>query len=393
MTPSTDQLLGAHDWMFPVPIHYGPGRLREVPHHCRAAGMSRPLVVTDRTSATLPFVGQLLDRLRADGLDHSLYCDISPNPRDIEIISGGACFRDGGHDGVVAIGGGSGMDGGKAIATIANNALAPRAFDYERTLPLLSKEQAFPPLVTIPTTAGTGAETESTAMLTDTARGMKYCTWHPQLKPTCTVLDPELTLGLPATLTAWTGCDALVHGIEGYCVPGFHPLCDGAAREGLRLIHRWLGIAVNEPQNLYARGAMLVGSCLAGIAFVKGLGLVHAISHMVGAEYDTHHGLTNAIALPAVLRFNAPAITDEVPPLAQALGIKDPSFTAFYGAICALLDSLAIPATLAEIGPTPDSVSRLAKKTALDTAATTNPRIASIVEIEATITEALIHGR
>ena len=252
---------------------------------------------------------------------------------------------------------------------------------------------AFPPLITIPTTAGTGAETESTAMITDTLRKMKWCVWHPELKPALALLDPELTLGLPPHLTAWTGVDALVHAIEAYCVPGFNPLCDGLALEGMRLIAEGLPRAVRAPDDLEARGAMLVGSCLAGIAFLKGLGLVHAISHMVGAEYDTQHGLTNAILLPAVLDFNAPEIGDKIPPMAQAMGLKEPSFEAFHGWVCELLDALDIPKTLAEIGVPADCAPRIAAKALQDSAAGTNPRGLSVQDIEAVLHQALTRGR
>ncbi|HJL57694.1 MAG TPA: iron-containing alcohol dehydrogenase, partial [Arenicellales bacterium] len=176
---------------------------------------------------------------------------------------------------------GSGMDGGKAIATVANNGIDLWDFESGKTPPDMTNEASFPALICIPTTAGTGAETESTAMVTEVARMMKLCTWHPELKPALALLDPEVTLGLPANLTAWTGCDAIVHAIEAYCVPEFHPMCDGIAIEGLRLVSNWLPTAVMEPGNIEARGAMLTGSCLAGISFLKGLGLVHAISHMV----------------------------------------------------------------------------------------------------------------
>ena len=311
--------LEPQDWSFPVPIIYGPGRLSEIADLSTRAGMTKPLIVTDRGSAGLPFIADLKGYLSKGGLDSAIYSNISPNPRDDEIAAGKAQYRAGGHDGIIAIGGGSGMDGGKALALCANNDLDLWAFEYEQSPPDMAWHPAFPPLITIPTTAGTGAETESTAMITDTVRKMKWCIWHADLKPAFAVLDPEITLGLPVKLTAWTGVDAMVHAIEAYCVPGFNPLCDGLALEGLRLVGRWLPVAVAEPSNLEARGAMLAGSCLSGIAFLKGLGLVHAISHMVGAEYDTQHGLTNAIVLPAVLRHNAPAMTDRVAVMAQAM--------------------------------------------------------------------------
>ncbi|MEM7406439.1 MAG: iron-containing alcohol dehydrogenase [Pseudomonadota bacterium] len=393
MTPTTADLLAPQDWSFPIPIHYGPGRVREIAGRCRAAGMSRPLVVTDRGTAALPFIERIVGLLEADGLACQLYAGFSPNPRDDEVGAGRDLFRAGGHDGVVAVGGGSGMDGGKAVATVANNDFDLWAFEFEQTSPAIGPDQAFPPLITIPTTAGTGAETESTAMVTETRRMMKFCTWHPQFSPTAAILDPELTVGLPASMTAWTGCDALVHAVEGFCVPGFHPLCDGAALEGLRLINRWLRRAVAEPTDLEARGGMLVGSCLAGISFLKGLGLVHAISHMVGAEFDTQHGLTNAVTLPAVLRFNEPAIAHEIQPLAEAMGLEDTSFDSFYAANCALLDDLDIPRTLADIGVLPNRTMPLAEKAIVDSAAGTNARIATVDEIAAVIDDVLTFGR
>jgi len=381
------------DWSFPIPLAYGPGRLREIAGFAARAGISSPLIVTDSGSRDLPFIENTLRCLRDAGLRAALYGEISPNPRDTEIETGRAQFRAGGHDGVIAIGGGSGMDGGKAVCLVAGNDLDLRQFDYDAPVPNLVPPAAFPPLITVPTTAGTGAETDSTAMVTDTARMMKYCAWHPGLKPTVALLDPTLTVGLPPRLTAWTGCDAMVHAIEAYCVPSFHPLCNGVALEGLRLIHHWLRKAVSAPEDLEARGGMLVGSCLAGIAFLKGLGLVHAISHMVGAEYDTHHGLTNAIVLPAVLRFNAPAIAAQVPALADAMGVPDKSFDGFYAAVCALLDDLDIPKTLADIGVPTDCAPAVARKAAQDAAAGTNPRPATVAEIEQVLGQALKIGR
>ena len=381
--------LESADWSFPVPVVYGPGRLREVARLCASAGMARPLVVTDRGSARLPFVEALTARLGGA----AVHSDISPNPRDDEIAAGRARYREGGHDGIVAIGGGSGMDGGKAIALTATNDINLWAFEYERESPDMTGHPPFPPLICIPTTAGTGAETESTAMITDTVRLMKWCIWHPELKPSFALLDPELTLGLPETLTAWTGADAMVHAIEAYCVPATHPFCDGVALEGLRLVSRWLPVAVREPGNLEARGAMLAGSCLAGVAFLKGLGLVHAVSHMIGAEYDTQHGLTNAVLLPAVLRFNAPAIAEKAGPMAQAMGLSDPSFDAFHARVCALLDEIGIPRTLADIGVPADCAARIAQKAMEDSAAGTNPRALRAETVAAVIEEALTTGR
>jgi alcohol dehydrogenase class IV len=285
-------MLAPHDWGFPVQIAYGPGRIAEIGQRCIALGIKNPLIVTDRGSRNLEFISRLQTYLATAGLTSALFCEISPNPIDTEISFGRAAFRNGTHDAIIAIGGGSAMDGGKAICLTANNNIDLWDFEFEQPAPLINRGNEFPKLITVPTTAGTGAETESTGMVTHSAKAMKFCVWHPNLKPSLALLDPELTLGLPVNLTAWTGADALVHAIEAFLVPGFNPLCDGLALEALSLISTWLPVVVAEPQNITARGGMQVGSCLAGISFLKGLGLVHAISHMIGAEFNTHHGLT-----------------------------------------------------------------------------------------------------
>jgi len=388
-----DGILNPQDWSFPVPIKYGPGRLVEAGGHCIMMGVHNPLIVTDRGSHKLPFIGQLQNHLTNAGLTVGLYSDISPNPKDTEIGAGRAQFISGGHDAIIAIGGGSAMDGGKSICLTANNDIDLWAFEYEQKAPEINANQSFPKLITIPTTAGTGAETESTAMVTHVEKGMKFCVWHPELKPSLVLLDPELTIGLPANLTAWTGADAMTHAIEAYLVPGFNPLCDGLALEGLALVSKWLQISVNEPHNMKARGAMLVGSCLGGIAFLKGLGLVHAISHMVGAEFDTQHGLTNAVVLPVVLRFNLPGQELKVQRMAQAMGLEDTSTEGFIRHIEGVLDDINIPNSLSDLDIPMASAQRLAEKSILDSAAQTNPRTATVPEISTLIEEAILKAR
>jgi alcohol dehydrogenase class IV len=386
-------LLEPQDWSFPVPIAYGPGRLSEIGQRCVAMGLSNPLVVTDKGSRDLPFIAQLLASLTEAGLSSEVFSDISPNPRDDEIGGGRETFRSGGHDAIIAIGGGSAMDGGKAVCLTARNDIDLWAFEWEQPPAEIDSDQGFPTLITIPTTAGTGAETESTAMVTHTGKGMKFCICHPKLKPSLALLDPDLTVGLPANLTAWTGVDAMVHAIEAYCVPGFHPLCDGLALEGLALVTKWLPIAVRDPTNLAARGGMLVGSCMAGIAFLKGLGHVHAISHMVGAEFNTQHGLTNAIVLPVVLRFNLPGMEPKVKRMADVMGLQDASVDAFIAEIERLLDDINIPRSLSEIGIPADCATRIAEKALQDGAAGTNPRTASITEMRTLIETAIAKAR
>ncbi|MEL6417872.1 MAG: iron-containing alcohol dehydrogenase [Pseudomonadota bacterium] len=386
-------LLAPHDWTFPVPIAYGPGRIGEIGSRCADDGIEKPLIVTDRNSANLPFISVLLQHLTDAGLKAAIYSDISPNPRDDEIGAGSATFREGGHDAVIAIGGGSAMDGGKAICLTANNDVPLWDFEYEQPSPKLGPAHPFPKLITIPTTAGTGAETESTAMITHVDKGMKFCVWHPDLKPSLALLDPGLTTGLPPNLTAWTGADALTHAIEAYCVPGFNPLCDGLALEGLSLINEWLPTAVREPENMAARGGMLVGSCLAGIAFLKGLGMVHAISHMIGAEYDTQHGLTNAIVLPVVLRYNLVGQEPKVRRMAETMHFEDPSVPGFIAGVERLLDEIDIPKSLADIGVPLDCSHRIAGKALQDSAAGTNPRQATLEEVQSLVETAIKQAR
>jgi len=383
----------AHDWNFPVPIAYGPGRLAEIGQKCAALGVCNPLIVTDRGSRDLAFIARLVDFLSEAGLTSEVFSGISPNPVDSEISFGRAAFLAGNHDAIIAIGGGSAMDGAKAICLTANNEIDLWDFEFEQASPLISTENRFPTLITIPTTAGTGAETESTAMVTHTEKAMKFCVWHSELKPSLALLDPELTIGLPASLTAWTGADAMVHAIEAFLVPGFHPLCDAVALEALSLIAKWLPVAVAEPTNITARGGMHVGSCLAGISFLKGLGLVHAISHMVGAEYNTHHGNTNAILLPVVLRFNLPGMDEKVRRMADAMEIADHSVEGFIAAVEAMLDEIRIPKSLGEIGVPMDCAERIAAKALKDSAAKTNPRLASLDEVRVLIETAIKKAR
>ncbi|MDG1457530.1 MAG: iron-containing alcohol dehydrogenase [Pseudoprimorskyibacter sp.] len=386
-------ILMPQDWSFPIPIAYGPGRLAEIGNRCVAMGLSKPMIVTDRGSRNLPFIAKLQKYLKDADLESTVFSEISPNPRDDEIAKGRTEFRIGRHDAVIAIGGGSAMDGGKSICLTANNSIDLWAFEWEKPPITVTADEQFPTLITIPTTAGTGAETESTAMVTDTAKGMKFCICHPDLKPSLAILDPELTVGLPANLTAWTGVDAMVHAIEAYLVPGFNPLCDGLALEGLALVSHWLPVVMREPENLAARGGMLAGSCLAGISFMQGLGFVHAISHMVGAEYDTQHGLTNAIILPVVLRYNLPGMEDKVKRMADAMNLADTSPDAFIATIVKTLDDLNIPRALTEIGVPADCIERIAEKAMQDSAAATNPRVASFDEMCALVETAIIKAR
>ena len=386
-------LLDNKDWGFPVPIFYGPGRISDIGSICKNLEIRNPLIVTDRGSWKLPFIQEMRSLLSRDGISSELFFEISPNPIGDEIGAGCNAYRDGKHDSIIGIGGGSGMDGAKAICLTVNNDIDLWAFDYNKPVPQVAGTNPFPKLITIPTTAGTGAETESTAMVTHSEKGMKFCLDHPLLKISAAVLDPVLTVGLPPNLTAWTGVDALTHAIEAYIVPDFHPLCDGAAIEALKLINKYLVTSVEEPENLEARGGMLVGSCLAGISFLKGLGFVHAISHMVGAEFDTQHGLTNAIVLPVVLRYNLPFLDEKRRQMADALSINDKTTDGFVGEIEATLTRLDIPKSLSSIGVPLDCASRVAEKAMFDSAASTNPVKGNSSDIKALIESSILEAR
>ena len=386
-------LLNNQDWTFPTFTAYGPGRFKEIGNFCKNFKINNALIVTDTGSVNLPFISDLQNLLNDSKIKSDIYSNISPNPRDDEIDSGCKKFREGNHDAIIAIGGGSAMDGGKLICLTANNEIPLRDFEFELTPPKVSKDNPFPKIITIPTTAGTGAETEITAMVTYLKEGMKFCMWHPEARPVLALVDPELTLGLPSSLTAWTGVDAMVHAIEGYCVPGFHPLCDGSALESLSLISKSLYLAVEEPKNLVARGGMHIGSYLGGIAFLKGLGNVHAISHMVGAEFNTQHGLTNAIILPVVLKYNLSGMNEKVKRMSEAMQFEEHSVKSFINNIEKILDRLQIPKSLSEIGVTEDCVDRIAEKAMKDQAYATNPKKASYEDMKEMVSQSIKKAR
>lgn len=386
--------LNLQKWTVPVPMEYGPGVRNQLAALCREFNIARPMIITDQGSLNLPFVGEIQRSLTESGLTCGLYGGIEPNPTDVSVMAGAAAYQAWEADGIIALGGGSGLDGGKAVALIARQQRCELwSFDFDKPVPAGFSSADFPPVITIPTTAGTGAETESTAMLTDTGRGIKGCVWHPLARPSAVILDPELTQSLPANFTAWTGCDAIIHALEAYFVPSFNPLSDGAALQALTLLWTSIDTAVVNGRDLEARGKMLIGSCLAGVAFLKGLGLVHALSHMVGATYNTHHGLTNAVILPVVLRFNQADITPRLKPVAQALDLPDARFETFYNAVCALLDRLDIPKSLAALGVKHADIGEIARKSMGDPARLTNPRDSSLEQLEALLAQAIERAR
>ncbi|WP_251975939.1 iron-containing alcohol dehydrogenase [Salinicola avicenniae] len=366
--------LASVEWDLSYSVESGPGAIARLNAVFTSRGLSRPLIVTDPGFARLDHLATLKAQLATSGITCAQFDEIHANPSDADAQAAARCYRDHDADCIIAIGGGSAMDGAKGAVLIARqNRYALWDFDYNDSVPTDLSAADFPPLITVPTTAGTGAEGDSTAMLIDSRRGTKECVHHPLARPAKIILDPHFTLGLPADMTAWTGLDALTHALESYLVPMFHPLSDGAALQGLALIWESLEESVANGENLAARSNMLTGSFLAGVGFLKGLGLVHAISHMVGAACHTHHGMTNAILLPAVLRFNRAALETRLPMIAHAMRLEDARFETFYAAVCSLLDRLDIPRGLAGIGVSHDIVEGLLPAIEGDPAYATNP--------------------
>jgi alcohol dehydrogenase class IV len=380
------------NWSYPTSVRFGPGRLKELPDACKAAGIAQPLLVTDPGLAGLPVVKRALDLLADAGMKPAIFSDVRPNPVSRNVEDGMRVFRAGAHDGVVAMGGGSALDTGKVIA-----------FQVGQTRPLWDFEdigdwwtRANPdgirPVVAIPTTAGTGSEVGRAGVITNEATHRKYIIFHPRMMPRVVLSDPEVTVGLPPHLTAATGMDALAHNLEAYCAPSYHPLAEGIALEGMRLVKEWLPAAFKDGKDLAARGHMLAAASMGATAFQKGLGAIHAMSHPVGALYDTHHGLTNAVVMPYVLVKNRPTIEEKMARTARYLGLAQGSFVAMLDWVIELRHQLKIPHTLADLGVDEARLPELARMAAEDPNNGGNPPPLTAAEYEALFQNA-IRGR
>jgi alcohol dehydrogenase class IV len=337
-------------WSYPTEIRFAPGRIGELPDACAAAGIASPLFVTDPGLEGLPMTRQAFGSLRAAGLRAGLFADIQPNPLAANVASGVDAYRTGGHDGVVAFGGGSAIDAAKAVALMAGQIRPIGDFEDIGDNWRRADAAAIAPLVAIPTTAGTGSEVGRASVIADASGGRKRIIFHPRMMPRIVLADPELTVGLPPGLTAATGMDALTHCLEAFFAPSFHPIADGVALGGIGLAMEWLPRACADGTDIAARAHMMAAASMGATAFQKGLGAVHSISHAVGALYATHHGLTNAIVLPYVLIHNADAIGAKARTLAQLLGLPKPGFDSLLTALLRLRKEINIPESLREIG-------------------------------------------
>jgi alcohol dehydrogenase class IV len=360
-------------WNYPTAITFGSGRVQTLAAACRAANITRPLLVTDSGLADSAMVREALERTRAAGLPTGLFADVKSNPAAANILAGLRHMRAERHDGVIAFGGGSALDAGKAMAFLAYQTRPLWDFEDVGNNWQRADVAAIKPTIAVPTTAGTGSEVGRVSVITDEETRTKRLIFHPRMMPVAVIADPELTVDLPAALTAATGMDALAHCLEAYCAPGFHPMADGIAMEGMRRIKTWLSIAVQEGHHREARAQMMAAATMGAVAFQKGLGAVHALAHPLGALYGAHHGLLNAILMPYVLDFNRSAIGDKMRTLAINLELAPPGIDAVIDWIVALRHGLAIPNDLHAIGIDDKNIDAIVAAALRDPTAPTNP--------------------
>lgn len=379
------------NWNYPTSIRFGAGRIDELPEACAALGVDRPLLVTDRGLAGHPITARALALLEHAGLFNALFADVQPNPIATNLDAGLRAFREGNHDGVVALGGGSGVDLGKLIAFMSGQRRPVWDFEDIGDQWRRADPDGIAPIVAVPTTAGTGSEVGRAGVLTDVETRTKKVIFHPRMMPGTVICDPELTIGLPPFITAGTGMDALAHCLEAYCAPGYHPLAEGIAVEGIRLVLENLPRVMSHSGDLEARGHMMSAATMGATAFQKGLGAMHALSHPIGALHDTHHGMTNAVVMPYVLLFNRPAIEARIVRLSGWLGIAN-GFDGFLQSILRLRELAGVPPTLAGLGIDDRHFDHMAAMAVVDPTASGNPVPLTTTDARA-LYEAALRGK
>jgi len=379
------------NWNYPTSVRFGAGRIAELADACKANGIERPLFVTDPGLAGLPMTQMAFGSLKAAGLGAAMFSDIRSNPVDSNVEAGVRAMRAGLHDGVVAFGGGSALDVGKVIAFMSGQSRPMWDFEDVGDWWTRADPKGIAPVIAVPTTSGTGSEVGRAGVITHAASHTKKVIFHPKMMPVVTICDPVLTVGLPPAITAATGMDAFSHCLEAYCAPGFHPLADGIAVEGMRLVSENLVRAVTRGDDFEARGNMMAAAAMGATAFQKGLGAMHALSHPVGAVHDTHHGLTNAVFMPYVLVFNRKAIEGRIARLSAYLGLE-PSFDAFLAHVLALRQAVGIPPTLVGLKVGPEKAGLIAEMAVVDPTAGGNPVPLDVAGAR-TIFENALYGR
>jgi len=366
------------NWNYPTTVWAGAGRLAELPDACRRAGMSKPLIVTDQGLVSSPMIRTAVELLRGA----PVFGSVQGNPNAAHVDAGLAEYRRGAHDGVVAIGGGAALDTGKVVAFMSGQTRPLWDFEDIGDWWTRADVAGIAPTVAVPTTAGTGSEVGRAGVILNEATHQKKIIFHPQMLPRVVILDPEVTVGLPRNVTAATGMDAFVHCFEAYCAPGFHPLADGIAIEGMRIIARHLPRACSNGGDIEARTQMLAAASMGATAFQKGLGAVHAIAHPVGSWFNTHHGLTNAVVLPYVMAFNRTAIAGQCEVISRALDLPGRGYEAVFSWVLGLRRELNIPHTLADIGVTIDKAPVIGSEAAIDPSASGNPIPVTAADLE-----------
>ena len=346
------------NWSYPTAIRFGAGRISEIAEACAAAGIKKPLLVTDRGLANMDITTRTLDLLEAAGLGRAMFSDVDPNPNEKNAAAGVKAYQNGGHDGVIAFGGGSGLDLGKLVAFLAGQTRPLWDFEDIGDWWTRADADAIAPIVAVPTTAGTGSEVGRASVITNSVTAEKKIIFHPKFLPRVVICDPELTVGMPDFITAGTGLDAFAHCVEAFCSPHYHPMSQGIALEGMRLVKEFLPRAYADGSDIAARSHMMSAAIMGATGFQKGLGAIHALSHPIGAIYHTHHGTTNAVCMPAVLQFNKPKITGVIEQASNYLGIAG-GFDGFCAYVDALNASLGIPKTLAGLGVTDPDIDRI----------------------------------
>lgn len=350
------------NWSYPTAIRFGEGRISELADACEAAGIRRPLLVTDKGLSELPVTRTTLEIMRAGGLGAVMFSEVDPNPNEENLKAGIAAYHSGNHDGIIAFGGGSGLDLGKLIALMAGQTISVWELEDIGDWWTRADASKVAPIVAVPTTAGTGSEVGRAGVLTNSKTQMKKIIFHPKILPAVVICDPVLTVGMPPAITAGTGMDAFAHCLEAYCSPHYHPMSQGIALEGMRIVKDNLVRAYQDGSDLEARAEMMSAAAMGATAFQKGLGAIHALSHPIGAIYHTHHGTTNAVVMQPVLSFNRPGIEQRIERVSDYLGITGgfDGFHAYVGDLCA---ELSIPQNLGALGiiePDLDGLTKMA---------------------------------
>jgi len=376
------------NWSYPTQIKFGAGRIREIAEACHQANIKRPLLITDKGLSNLPITSKTLQLMKEAGLGEALFSNVDPNPNEKNLNSGITAFKEGNHDGVIAFGGGSGLDLGKLVAFMVGQDRSVWDFEDVSDWWTRANPNTIFPIIAIPTTAGTGSEVGRASVLTNSDTSEKKIIFHPQILPKVVICDPELTIEMPKSITAGTGLDAFAHCVEAFSSPHYHPMSQGIAVEGMRLVIENLGKVYSDGSDIEARANMMSAALMGATAFQKGLGAIHALSHPIGAIHHTHHGTTNAVCMPAVLRLNEPKIRDRFDSVTGYLGIQN-GFSGFKVFVDEFNASLNIPLRLSDLGVENPDLGKLVRGALSDPSCGGNPMKLTSENLKALFEEVL----